>query len=275
MRDDIKVDVVRGDSFRVRYTSEDPKTAQVVASKLASAYIEENLNDRGIAARNTTSFLKRELNEALIRLQQQEKRLEDYRRAYAGELPSQLAANQDGLGHARMQLRATTDQIASARDRQVLLDSEAADLLAQRAPAPLTGAPDSVSHEPNPRATIEQQLTTARATFAEQSARFTPDHPDYRAAARKVRELERDLARYNASVQPESATATVTGPTAVRPGDERKTEPHPPAAKRDCQPQSPDCGEPGGRSAAEGGNRRAPAPGRRQARRRVKPNWCS
>jgi polysaccharide chain length determinant protein (PEP-CTERM system associated) len=217
MRDDIKVDVVRGDSFRVRYTSEDPKTAQVVASKLASAYIEENLNDRGIAARNTTSFLKRELNEALIRLQQQEKRLEDYRRAYAGELPSQLPANQDALGHARMQLRATTDQIASARDRRGLLDSEAADLLAQRAPAPLTGAPDSVSHEPNPRATIEQQLTTARATFAEQSARFTPDHPDYRAAARKVRELERDLARYNASVQPESATATVPGPTAVDP----------------------------------------------------------
>jgi protein tyrosine kinase modulator len=37
MREDIKVDVVKGDSFRVRYTSEDPKTAQMVASKLAAS----------------------------------------------------------------------------------------------------------------------------------------------------------------------------------------------------------------------------------------------
>jgi protein tyrosine kinase modulator len=147
------------------------------------------------------------LNESSARLQQQEKRLEDYRRAYAGELPSQLTANQDALGHSRLQLRATTDQIARARDRRGLLDSEVADLLAQRTPAPLVGTSDVGSTEPNPAATIEQQLTTARARYAEQAAKFTPDHPDYRAAARKVRELERDLARYNASVPSDTGTA--------------------------------------------------------------------
>jgi polysaccharide chain length determinant protein (PEP-CTERM system associated) len=210
MRDDIKVEVVKGDSFRVRYTSESPRTAQLVAASLAKAYIDENLSDRDVAAKNTTAFLRRELDGARIRLQEQEKRLEEYKHTYAGELPSQLTANQDALGHARMVVRVTNEEIVRQRERRDLLESEVADLVADRTPPPAVSGPITDT-APNSGATLEQQLAAARTRFAEVAAKFTADHPDYRAAARKVKDLENDLARAGgaAAQPPGSAPSTV------------------------------------------------------------------
>ena len=47
MRGDIETPVVKGDTFRVSFTSEDPRTAMRVAERLASMYIDESLRDRG------------------------------------------------------------------------------------------------------------------------------------------------------------------------------------------------------------------------------------
>ena len=206
MRDDIKVEVVKGDSFRVRYTSEDPQTAQLMATQLAAAYITENVTDRDTANKKTTAFLKTELSDAKIRLEQQEHKLEEYRLRHSGELPTQFSANQDALSNARIQLRAAGESITRARERRVAIDSEIAHLTEERIPPAIVSAPVSADA---PGATVEQQLVAARAKFAEVSVKFTPEHPDWRAAARKVKELEADLARINAS------TPTQPGASAV------------------------------------------------------------
>jgi len=56
LRGDIAVQVEGQDSFRVKYVSSDPQTAQRVTSRVASLYIEENLRDRAnLATKRTCS----------------------------------------------------------------------------------------------------------------------------------------------------------------------------------------------------------------------------
>ena len=90
-------------SFRVSYVSPDPKTAQKVTERLAALYIEENLRDRENLADSTSKFLESQLQDAKRRLIEQEKKLEEYRRRYAGQLPSQLQGNLQALQSAQMQ----------------------------------------------------------------------------------------------------------------------------------------------------------------------------
>ena len=95
----------REQSFRVSYTSVDPLVAQKVTARLASMFIEENTRERESLAENTSVFLESQLEDAKVRLQEQEKKLEAYRLANSGELPSQLTSNLQGIQNARMQLQ--------------------------------------------------------------------------------------------------------------------------------------------------------------------------
>ena len=59
MRDqDVKVRVERGDAFSVSYVAGDPRTAQRVAERLGSLFIDENLRDREALAEQTSQFLE-------------------------------------------------------------------------------------------------------------------------------------------------------------------------------------------------------------------------
>src|SRR5205814_1809454 len=90
MRNDIDVQVVKGDAFRVGFTSDDPRTAMRVAERLASLFIEQNLRDRELLAEGTNQFLEAQVEDARRRLIEDEKKLEQYRRLHEGELPTQL-----------------------------------------------------------------------------------------------------------------------------------------------------------------------------------------
>jgi uncharacterized protein involved in exopolysaccharide biosynthesis len=54
----------REQSFRVSFTSTDPTTAQKVAARLASMFIDENLREREKLAENTSVFLESQLEDA-------------------------------------------------------------------------------------------------------------------------------------------------------------------------------------------------------------------
>jgi uncharacterized protein involved in exopolysaccharide biosynthesis len=57
MRESIRVQIEKGDVFRVSFTTENPRTAMRVAERLASLFIEENLRDRQVVAEGTNRFL--------------------------------------------------------------------------------------------------------------------------------------------------------------------------------------------------------------------------
>ena len=57
MSDSIEVQIIQGDVFRVAFTSENPRTAMQVTSRLASFFIDELWNDRAILVERASEFL--------------------------------------------------------------------------------------------------------------------------------------------------------------------------------------------------------------------------
>ena len=61
---DIRIDIVKGDAFRVSYQAGDPRVAMRVTERLASLFIDESLRDREVLAEGTNQFLSTQLDEA-------------------------------------------------------------------------------------------------------------------------------------------------------------------------------------------------------------------
>jgi polysaccharide chain length determinant protein (PEP-CTERM system associated) len=129
MRRDIRPDVRPGEnSFRISYVGENARTVQQVTERLASLFINENLEDRTRMAQGTDQFLENELEDAKQRLVEQEKKVEDYKRRNAGQLPSQLESNLQVLQNAQMQIQAVLQSLENDRERRLRLEREIADL---------------------------------------------------------------------------------------------------------------------------------------------------
>jgi polysaccharide chain length determinant protein (PEP-CTERM system associated) len=192
MQDHILVSPVRGDSFRVGFTSGDPKIAAKVTQRLAAMFIEENLRDRAVQAEGTSTFLETQLETARVRLLDHEKRLEEYRLRYASELPTQLQANVQLIVGQRQQLQVITESIDRDRDRRLALEKAMNDAAAgELAPADTNGGGASADGP-------LQRLEAARAQLRSLELRLKPDHPDLIAARRHVTELDSQVAAMRA-----------------------------------------------------------------------------
>ena len=151
------------DSFRVSYVNANPATARLVTERLASLYIDQNLKDRETQAESTNLFLDAQLGDAKLRLLEQEKKLEAYRRAHAGQLPSQLQGNLQSMQNAQLQLQALNETTNRARERRLLIERQIADI--QSDPQPVTAPPPSNagSDTPTPMTTAQQLEEIGRA----------------------------------------------------------------------------------------------------------------
>lgn len=189
MRDDISTSAVgkEVDSFRVSYVSNHAETARKVTERLASLYIEQNLKDRESQAENTSQFLDTQLEDAKRHLIVQEKKLEEYRRSHAGQMPSQLQGNLQAIQTANVQLQAVNESSNRALERRLLIERQIADTQAIPLPQPAP-APVSVSDATTPSSTA-QQLDLARARLAALLQRYTPDHPDVISLQRTIADL--------------------------------------------------------------------------------------
>ncbi len=174
------------DSFRVSYVSDNAETARKVTERLASLYIDQNSRDREAQADNTSEFLDTQLAEAKRRLIEQEKKLEEYRKSHAGQMPSQMQGNLQAIQNANLQLQSLNESTNRAQERRLLIERQLADVLVT--PAPLATPPAAGSDTPAPVSTAQQlELTRARLAFVLQ--RYTPDHPEVVTLERTVAEL--------------------------------------------------------------------------------------
>ena len=193
MRTDIVVDLDgkegKESSFRVSYTNSDPKVAQKVTERLASLFIDENLRDRATLAENTSQFLESQLQDAKTQLIAQEKRLEEYRRKYTGELPTQVAANLQAIQAAQLQLQSLGESMNRARERRLLVERQIADVQTLPPDMMMAGIP-AASPEGRPGLPLAQRLEAARARLELYKSRYTPDHPDVLSLVQQVESLE-------------------------------------------------------------------------------------
>jgi len=196
MRKDIAIKVVEGsESFRISYeAAETPLLAVQVTERLARAAVETNVRDREVLARETSTFLQSQLEDARRRLVDQEKRLEAYRLRYGPELPNQLASNMQAMQNTQLQIQSITDSLNRDRDRRMLVARQLADLQSEQFTTdvlPAGAGPASAIAAPPPDASAAVRLETALAELRALEVRVTPEHPDLIRAKRLVDDLEK------------------------------------------------------------------------------------
>jgi polysaccharide chain length determinant protein (PEP-CTERM system associated) len=189
-----------------------------VTERLASLFIEENLRDREVLVEGTNQFLETQLEDARRRLVEHEARLEEFRRKYAGELPTQAQTNLQVLQNLQLQLQALNESVTRDRDRRAMLERLLADETviaanaAPAAPAPAAIEDGAALPPPGAGATPADRLAMARAALRALELRLKPEHPDVIRLTRTVQDLERE-AQNDALVTPLTGGPPATPPS--------------------------------------------------------------
>ncbi len=218
MRSDISVEIIKGDLFRVTYTGTNPYKVMQVTQRLASLFVEENLKDREQLAVGTNRFLESQLDNTRRQLEEQERKVREYRQTHAGELPSQVGANLQVLQNASFQYQAGEEALSRDRDRRLELERTLAELThqvelaksakpADTAPAPVPPPADQSDEGKAPAQPVDinaklAQLQALQQQLSGLELRLKPDHPDVIRTKRLIADLQRTIA----------ATRTPAGP---------------------------------------------------------------
>jgi polysaccharide chain length determinant protein (PEP-CTERM system associated) len=189
MRGNVFVDTVRDDAFKVRFVSDSPRTAMIVADRLATMFIEENVRDREGQATGTNDFLQSQLDDARARLQMHEEKLEVYRKRYSGELPTQLEGNLHVIQATQNQIQGLTESINRDRDRRLGLERS----MSEPGSAAGSDLPGTADAPVDAETKAYQDLDKARAELRELQVRLRSEHPDVIAKVRAIADLERKV----------------------------------------------------------------------------------
>jgi len=178
----------RSPGFSVSYRDRDPEAAVRVANSLAALYVEENLKARGLQAAGTTEFLRVQIAETKKRLDEQERRVGDFKQRHLGELPQQMLANLATLEALNAQLRLSSDNQIRAVERREAVAAQVAEAESFRQPPEASGGsaegPESLVLR---LARLKQELTAAQS-------RYTDAHPTVIRLKAEIAALERELA---------------------------------------------------------------------------------
>ena len=211
MRKDIKIELpTKRDEkgyFTVSYIGRDPNIVTTVANRLSSQFIEENLKQREEQAAGTTEFLSTELNSAMVKLQELEATVAQYKRRHMGELPEQRDTNIKILEQLQNQHQRVGENLRAAQDRKLFIQKQLTDLelppgsqvaagygkellpasgktsyLQKDMGPPILAGEKGESHEAQ-----KEALTRA---LDELRAKYTERHPDVILAKKKLADLE-------------------------------------------------------------------------------------
>jgi polysaccharide chain length determinant protein (PEP-CTERM system associated) len=206
LRKSIKIESRRNNVFQLSFESEDPDKAKHVTSRLASLFIEQNLNVREQQAQGTRSFINAEAERLRKELEEQEAVVTKYKAAHGYELPDQLETNMRSLEQLRRGLEANNQRVAALQERKGLLQKQTveADLPKIDAlTAPLTNAaivlPQSV------------QLEMKKKELDSLLQRYSNKHPDVIRAKKEIQALENESSEPIPG-QPNSAKSSTVNP---------------------------------------------------------------
>jgi polysaccharide chain length determinant protein (PEP-CTERM system associated) len=193
MRKNIKVELPKRTSetagyFTISYTGEDPRIVTLVANKLSSLFIEENLKLREQQAVGTTEFLTNELQATKEKMEAQGQTVADYKRRNMGSLPEQRDTNIKMLEQMQLQSQRNEETIRALEDRKLLIMKQMSDM--ENPPAVTTGADGAVQPKKGTMS-YEAQLEEQKKQLADLQSRYTERHPDIVRTKKRIADLEK------------------------------------------------------------------------------------
>jgi polysaccharide chain length determinant protein (PEP-CTERM system associated) len=154
--------------FYVSYSDSKPDRAQKICNAMTSLILDENLKSRAEAAKGTTDFLGRQVEDAKREIDEQDAKLATFKKQYFGQLPGDMENNMRMLMSLNSQLDATSQNLNRAEQDKSYTES----MLAQQ-----VAAWKSSQSSTSPQ-TLEQQLTQLQGQLMQLQARYTDDYPD-------------------------------------------------------------------------------------------------
>jgi polysaccharide chain length determinant protein (PEP-CTERM system associated) len=184
--------------FFISFKAGEAHTAQQVCTEITSLFVSENLHAREQSAEGTTEFLKQQLADAKRSLDEQDEKLANFQRTYAGKLPGEENGNMGMLTSLNTQLEAATQAIARMEQDKTYGET----MLASQT----SNLPSTDVQRAQPQAQ-QAELTSLINQEAELSSRYTADYPDVVTVRRKIKELRAEMAKAPTST-PSAATST-------------------------------------------------------------------
>ena len=194
--------------FNVSVTFDNPQLAQQICQEITSMFMEQNATVRVAQSNKTTQFLTEQLNEAKAKLDEQDKRLAQFKAEHLVSMPEREQTNLALLGGMNAQLDATTQALTRAQQdkslNETLLTNQEANWKATQA-----GQQNSETQDQEMTA-LQQQLSTLLA-------KYTPEHPDVIKVKAQIEELNRKMAEAPApKPAPSAAQTTLREPPALQ-----------------------------------------------------------
>jgi polysaccharide chain length determinant protein (PEP-CTERM system associated) len=194
--------------FNVSVTFDNPQLAQQICQEITSMFMEQNATVRIIQSNKTTQFLTEQLNEAKAKLEEQDKRLAQFKAEHLVSMPEQEQTNITLLGGMNTQLDATTQGLTRAQQDKSLNETL---LTNQEA----TWKASQVGQQ-NPE-TQDQEMTLLQQQLSALLAKYTPEHPDVIKVKAQIAELNRRMAEAPAPKVPApGAQAALREPPAIQ-----------------------------------------------------------
>jgi len=193
MRKNIKVEIPKRSAetagyFTISFTGEDPRVVTVVANKLSSLFIEENLKLREQQAVGTTEFLTSELTATKEKLEAQGQIVADYKRRNMGSLPEQRDTNIKMLEQLQLQLQRNEESLRALEDRKLLIRKQMAEI--ENPPA--TVGSDGKVQSQKGGMSYEARREELKKELADLESRYTEKHPDIVRTKKRIADLEKN-----------------------------------------------------------------------------------
>src|SRR5947208_589697 len=160
-------------AFTLSYRGTDAGTVSEVTNALASSYVEKNLRVRGRQATSTAQFLQAQLEAATAKLDEQERKLQEFKQRHGSELPERFAI----LERLSTLVRQNAESQLGAMERRATLAKQLGDLEVS------TGGPDAPA----------ARLARLRTELIELRQRFTDRYPEVMRVKAEIAALERSL----------------------------------------------------------------------------------
>src|SRR5579859_2616722 len=183
--------------FNVSVTFDNPQLAQQICQEITSMFMEQNATVRVSQSNKTTQFLTEQLNEAKTKLDEQDKRLAQFKAEHRVSMPDREQTNLTLLSGMNAQLDATTQALTRAQQDKSLNETL---LTNQEA----TWKASQVGQQ-NPE-TQDQEMTALQQQLSALLAKYTPEHPDVIKVKAQIEDLNRRMSEAPAS-KPTASTA--------------------------------------------------------------------
>ncbi len=187
------------DAFSLSFRGEDPQTAMKVANALASQFMEENLRMREQLVEGTSEFLEGELKQLQGVLEDQERKIGEYKRLHMGELPQQSEANLRALDRYESQLQNIRFSRRSLEDRLALLEQTLKVATAQPGLPDVQGS--GLPFQAAPPHPLLQKLMERKNLLVHLQGEYKDTYPDIISLKLEVANLEKEWLETQATIQ--------------------------------------------------------------------------